>query len=280
MKKKLVAGLTTVGLVAGAGITTAVATAPGLAIAQEDGEEAPQIPGSPHRSGRWLAELVETGVLDDDEVAAVQEVLQEQRDTARNDNGEEAPRPERRHPVRAGFALHELLEDGVIDANELAALPSDHPIFDEDGPFAPYLDDGELTTEELEELRTARAAEMEERRAERLVTVEAALQALVADGTLTQDQVDAVLEALQAALQQRPHPVRRGMRAGWQIAEMLEDGVIDAAELAELPAGHPLADPEGSAADYLDDGQLTEAELAELRSQLRSQTTSPTGQEA
>ena len=59
------------------------------------------------------------------------------------------------------------------------------------------------------------------------------------------------------------------MRAGWQIAEMLEDGVIDATELAELPEGHPLADPQGPAADYLDDGQLTEDELAELRSQLR-----------
>ena len=60
------------------------------------------------------------------------------------------------------------------------------------------------------------------------------------------------------------------MRAGWQIAEMLEDGVIDAAELAELPEGHPLADPEGPAAEYLDDGQLTEDELAELRAQRRA----------
>jgi hypothetical protein len=59
------------------------------------------------------------------------------------------------------------------------------------------------------------------------------------------------------------------MRAGWQIAEMLEDGVIDAAELAELPEGHPLADPDGPAADYLDDGELTADELAEIRAKFR-----------
>lgn len=269
MKKKLVAGITSVGLVGGAGITTAVVAVPGLAIAQEDAQEAPEVPGPQHRPGRVFADLIESGVLDADEAAAVQEVLRELRDAARADNEDEAPRPGRRHPVRAGFALHELLEDGVVDADELAALPDDHPIFDEDGPFAPYLVDGELTSEELEELKTARKAEMEERRAARTAAVEEALQSLVVDGTLTSAQVDAVLEALETAREERPHPVRRSMRAGWQIAEMLEDGVIDAAELAELPEGHPLADPEGPAAEYLDDGQLTEDELTELRSQLR-----------
>ncbi len=281
MKKKLVAGLTSVGLVAGAGITTVVVAAPGLAIAQEEGtEEAPQVPGPQHSPGRAFADLVESGVLDEDEVAAVQEVLRELRDAARAENEGEREPQGRRHPVRAGFALHELLGDDVIDADELAALPDDHPIFDEDGPFAPYLDDGELTADELEELKAAREAAREERLADRLAAVAEALQALVADGTLTADQVDAVLEALESARADRPHPVRRGMRAGWQIAEMLEDGVIDATELAELPDGHPLADPEGPAAEYLDDGQLTEEELAELRTQLRSQRTSTTGQDA
>lgn len=269
MRKKIIAGLTTVGLVAGAGVTTAVVSSPGLAVAQEDGSEAPQVSGSEQRRGGPLAELVDSGVLDEEEVAAVHEVLRELRETAREEAGEDATRPGRRHPVRAGFRLHELLEDGVIDADEIAGLPDDSPLLDPDSPFAPYLDDGELTQEELEELKAIKEAEMEERRAERLAAVTEALQALVDDGTLSADQLTAIVEAMETAAQDRPRPVRRGMRAGWQIAEMLEDGVIDAAELAELPEGHPLADPDGPAADYLEDGQLTQDELDELRASHR-----------
>lgn len=264
MRKKVIAGLTSIGLVAGAGATAVVAASPGLALAQEEGVTAPHSPGS--SSGGLFAGLVEDGVLDDAEAAAVQETLQALRETARDEAGDEA-RPQRRHPVRAGFRLHELLDDDVIDAEEIASLPADSPILDPDGPFAPYLDDGELSSDEMEEVRAARQAEMEERKAEREAAVAEALQALVDDGTLTTGQVDAILEALETARDQRPHRMRRGMRAGWQIAELLEDGVIDADELAELPEGHPLADPEGPAAEFLDDGQLTEDELAQLRSQ-------------
>lgn len=262
MKKKLIAGLATAGLAASAGIATAVVAAPGLAVAQEDTEEAPQVPGSHRGPGRVFADLVADGTLDDDEVAAIRDVLQDLRsDEAAGD------RPTRRHPARTGFALHEFLEDGVIDADELAALPDDHPVLDADGPFAPYLEDGELTAEELEELKAAREAEGEQRRAERAAEVAAALQVLVDDGTLTSAQLDAVVDAMETAQEQRGQRVQRGMRAGWQIAELLEDGVIDAAELAELPDGHPLADPDGPAAAYLDDGQLTVDELAEMRPQ-------------
>jgi hypothetical protein len=267
--RKLIAGLTTAGLVTGAGITTAVVAVPGLAIAQDGAAETPQML-DPHRGpGRVFADLVEDGTLDEDEVAAVHEVLEELRDAARADNDGVAPGPGSRHPVRAGFALHGLLDDGIIDADELEALPDDHPVFDEDGPFAPYLDDGELTSGDLEELKAAREAEMEARRTERAAALEEALQSLAANETLTADQVDAVVETLGTARELRSHPHRRGMRVGWELAEMLEDGVIDGTELAELPDGHPLADPEGPAAGYLDDGQLTEDELAELRSQHR-----------
>lgn len=278
MRKKIIAGLTTAGLVAGAGVTTAVVSNPGLAAAQEEATEAPQAPGPEHRGEGPLGELAEGGVLDEDEIAAVRDVLRELRDAAREEAGEDGFRPGRRHPVRAGFRLHELLEDGVIDADELAGLPEDSPIFDADGPFAPYLVDGELTEEELEELKAIREAEMEERHAERLATITDALQALVEDGTLTSDQVTAIVEALETAAEERPRPVRRVMRAGWQIAEMLEDGVIDATELAELPDGHPLADPDGPAAEYLEDGQLTEDELADLRSTHRPPQPEPSAE--
>lgn len=266
MRRKMIAGLTSVGLVAGVGVTTAVVSSPGLALAQEDGVEAPQLPGPGVRPGGVFAGLVEDGVLDEEEVAAVQETLQALREAARSES-DLAGRPERRHPARAGFRLHELLDDDVIDEEEIAGLPADSPLLDPEGPFAPYLEDGVLTSDELEELKAIREAEMDARKAEREAAVAEALQDLVDDGTLSTDQVDAITEAMQTAHDERPHPVRRGMRAGWQIAEMLADGVIDADELAELPEGHPLADPEGPAADFLDDGQLTEDELAELRSQ-------------
>lgn len=279
MRKKIIAGLTTAGLVAGAGVTTAVVSSPGLAAAQEEATEAPQVPGPVHHGGGPLVELAESGVLDDDEIAAVREVLEDLREAARDEAGEDGVRPGRRHPVRAGFRLHELLDDGVIDADELAGLPEDSPILDADGPFAPYLGDGELTEDELDELKAIREAEMEERQAERLATITTALQALVEDGTLTSDQVTEIVEALETAAEERPRPVRRGMRAGWQIAELLEDGVIDAAELAELPDGHPLADPDGPAAEYLEDGQLTEDELAELRSSRRHPHPEPSAED-
>lgn len=48
------------------------------------------------------------------------------------------------------------------------------------------------------------------------------------------------------------------------MAEMLEDGVIDAGELAELPDDHPLKDPNGPAAGFLEDGELSVDELREL----------------
>jgi hypothetical protein len=211
--------------------------------------------------------LVEDGVLDDAEVAAVQEALQALRSAVAEENGTDGVRGERRHPARAGFRLHEFLDDDVIDSDEIAALPEDSPILDPEGPFAPYLDDGELSLAELEELKALREAEMVERKAERDAAVAAALDALVQDGTLTSEQVNAITEAMATARENRPHHIRRGMRAGWQIAELLEDGVIDADELAQLPEGHPLTDPDGPAAAYLDDGQLTADELAELRSQ-------------
>ena len=261
MRKKLIAGLTSVGLVAGVGVTTAMVSSPGLAVAQEDEVEAPQEPGRHHRSGGLLAGLVEDGVLDDAEVAAVQEALQALWEAAAEENGFEGR--ERRHPVRAGYRLHELLEDGVLDADEIAGLPDDSLVLDPDGPFAPYLEDGQLTA-------AVRDAEMEQRRAEREAAIGEALDALVAAGTLTSAQVDEILAAVESAREERPQRVR-GMRAGWELAEMLADGVIDAGELAELPEGHPLSDPEGPAADYLDDGELTEDELAELRSQRRAE---------
>ena len=50
---------------------------------------------------------------------------------------------------------------------------------------------------------------------------------------------------------------------------MLEDGVIDSSELAELGDDHPFNDPDGRFADAAADGEITEDELKELRREHR-----------
>ncbi len=94
------------------------------------------------------------------------------------------------------------------------------------------------------------------------------LEALVADGTITQGQADAIVVAMQAKVEQLKEQFpnagrRRGL--GPKVREFLDDGVITADELAQLPDGHPLRDPDGPAAEYLDDGQLTKDELQQMR---------------
>lgn len=96
---------------------------------------------------------------------------------------------------------------------------------------------------------------------------------LIADGVITQDQADQIREALDAKREELREQFgdqrrSRGFRGGGVgFGDLLEDGVIDAAELAELPDGHPLADPDGPLAEYLDDGQLTIEELEEHRAE-------------
>jgi hypothetical protein len=94
---------------------------------------------------------------------------------------------------------------------------------------------------------------------------------LVADETLDQDQADAVKAALEAGHEEVRTQLdeRRGEKPGKAerdpaMAEMLEDSVIDAGELAELTDDHPLKDPNGPAAEFLEDGELSVDELRKL----------------
>ena len=93
------------------------------------------------------------------------------------------------------------------------------------------------------------------------------LAELVEAGTINQSQADAVAEALEAKRaelkENRPEgrEGRRGKaRMRRHIAGLLEDGVISADEIAELPDGHPFKNPDGEFADELADGQITQEE--------------------
>ena len=94
------------------------------------------------------------------------------------------------------------------------------------------------------------------------------LDRLVADGTLSQAQADAVREAVrEEAADRKPlrRAARRGAERGYRMGRLLADDVLDADELAMLRDDHPLRDPNGLAAPYLDDGQLTIDELKLIR---------------
>lgn len=86
------------------------------------------------------------------------------------------------------------------------------------------------------------------------------LDDLVADGTITQDQADAIV----AATEEKAEELREEHRElRERLSAILEDGVITEAEVSELPDDHWLF---GDAFDEAwEDGQLTTEELRELR---------------
>jgi len=133
---------------------------------------------------------------------------------------------------------------------------------------------------------TAQASAQEEQdrpdRQEKGAILEEVLSELVADGIIDESQAEAVAEAITAKYDElreqrrqwredNPGRFERGFRRGLRLGELLEDGVIDEAELAELPDDHPLKDPNGPAAKYLDDNELTSEELRLLRQELHAQ---------
>jgi hypothetical protein len=82
------------------------------------------------------------------------------------------------------------------------------------------------------------------------------LDGLVGDGTITQDQADAVAEAAE----DRATELREEKRADReQLRELLEDDVITEDDAARLPDDHPLLDDRYDEA--WEDGELTRDEL-------------------
>lgn len=93
------------------------------------------------------------------------------------------------------------------------------------------------------------------------------LSDLVEDGALTQDQADAVKDALVAKRDEfkekfgdRRDRWERRHCAHAQIREWLEDGVITEEELSELPDGARIFADDSPLSEALEDGEITQAE--------------------
>jgi hypothetical protein len=105
-----------------------------------------------------------------------------------------------------------------------------------------------------------------------------ALGELVDEGTLSQEQADAVLAKVEELKQEHREdfearfggaPLPRLERRFGFVGGLLEDGVITEEELSRFP--RIFADPEGPFGQYLEDGQLTLDELRQAAEDLWEQ---------
>jgi hypothetical protein len=163
MRKILISVVAAGVLVAGAFVASSLTTSAASAqTADEDTTQTFERPEfeRPERGavmGEVLAGLVEDGTIKQSQADAIIAALDEKRAEL------EANRPEgrdgRRGPAAHRRHIQALLEDGVISADEIAALPDDHPFKDADGPFAEELADGQITQEEWDAFIAAKRAE-------------------------------------------------------------------------------------------------------------------------
>lgn len=109
-------------------------------------------------------------------------------------------------------------------------------------------------------------------RSERGGHISGVLDDLVENGTISQDQADAIVAALEAKRDEL-HAAREELRverdeARAALTEAWSDGVLTEDEAADLPFGDRLTDPDGPFAEAWSDGQLTRAEFDEIRAEL------------
>ncbi len=91
--------------------------------------------------------------------------------------------------------------------------------------------------------------------------LEEVLGDLVEDGTITQNQSDAIVTAIEER--------KAEAHATWeehksQLATFWEDGILTSEEIEQLPMANWITDPDGPLAEALEDGSITKEELDEL----------------
>lgn len=157
--RKILTSLAAAGVLV-AGALVAVAIVDSSVSAQEGETDTPTVVRHTELLADALGELVDEGVISQAQADAVRERVQTKAEAHRQEMAErlgELPHFGRRgHGFHfEGFVDPDVFDDGVLDADELAELSEDHPLRDPEGPFAEFLDDGELTLEELREAHGA-----------------------------------------------------------------------------------------------------------------------------
>ncbi|MCZ6661829.1 MAG: hypothetical protein O6951_02730 [Actinobacteria bacterium] len=142
MRNKILASIVAGGLLVGAGFVTSVVSSPTAASAQEDAGDS-EDKGFLHRGFEFLSgvlsDLVSEGTIEQSDADAVLAAVEEKAAEIKAER--EATRE----------LTQELLEDDVITEDEATQLSDDHPFFNE--KFDEAWEDGELTTEEIREIR-------------------------------------------------------------------------------------------------------------------------------
>lgn len=150
--KRLIASVAAAGiLVAGAFVASTATNSSAEAQTSEDGttQEAPEHRDRPEKGAildEVLGELVDDGTIDQSQADAVKAALQAKFEEIRENRPDRGDRDHRRGRLRG--QIEDLLEDGVISADEIAELPDRHPFKNADGPFAELLEDGQITQAE------------------------------------------------------------------------------------------------------------------------------------
>ena len=205
MRNKIIAAAVAGGLLVGAGLLTTVVSAPSMASAQEETDEA-QGHGFFRRGldvlSEVLSDLITDGTIDQSQADAVTQGVQAKAEEIKAEH--EALRE----------MSHEFLEDGVITADEAAQLPEDHPFNGE--AFAEAWEDGELTTEEIREARPYSRRHAFKRGAR--------FGALLDDGGINASEWEGLVAELS-----EDHPL-----AQVDVSGYLEDDVITTEELREI----------------------------------------------
>lgn len=176
--------------ISGAAIASAAAIALGgsVAASADDGERQQFTKDS--NKGGALTSLVEEGTLSQAEVDAIREAMQATRGDDR-----EARQAERQ--AQKAELLADLVTEGTLTTAQADAISSA-----EKGGMRELIANGTIDRDDVQALKAAmregsagdRAAKQAERAAER----DAVLAGLVADGTVTQSQADAVESAIAA----------------------------------------------------------------------------------
>lgn len=213
MRSKIVAALAAGGLLVGAAFVSSVVSTPGTALAQEDtAESSGPISRIVGFLGEVLDDLVAQGTIDQGQADAIIDAAETKAEEIR----------EQREAIRE--ILREGFEDGVLTAEEAAALPDDHPLFGE--KFDEAWEDGELTVEEARELGFHRHR--------RTFRNGLRLGAVLDDGGISQEEYDALGED--------------NILKSIDVSEYLEDGLITLEELREIHRSlHDNADTDSNA---------------------------------